>query len=472
MEQLDSIIIGSGINGLAAGIYLQQQGLKTCIYEGADKPGGSTKTEALTLTGFLHDTGSAIHPMAFASPFLKTLPLESHGLEWIFPEIAFAHPFPDGSALAAYTDVAKTAAQLGVDEAAYLRLFDKITKNWEAIAPDILGPLTIPKHPLDFTRFGLKAIQAAEQLGDHYFQEDKTKAFFYGAAAHSALPLNAWASGSFGLVLSLMAHKYNWPFPKGGADAITNALLSYYKSLGGKLMLNQYITDLEQLPKAQTYLFDVTPKQLLRIKNTSLSPAYRKRLAQFKYGPGVFKVDWALNSPIPFTHKKCRKAGTVHLGFSSTEIKNSEAAIHEGRITDAPYILIAQHTVFDTTRAPAGKHTAWAYCHVPNGNTEDCTRIIEDQIEKVAPGFKNTILATATKNTQDLQEFNPNIIGGDINGGMQDITQLFTRPVTQISPYKTSNPQIYICSSSTPPGGGVHGMCGFHAAKAAVHDHF
>ena len=472
MKHYDGIIIGSGVNGLSAAIYLQQRGLKTIIYEGGSVPGGSTKTEALTLPGFLHDTGSAIHPMAFASPFLKTLPLEKYGLKWIFPEIPYAHPFLDGSALAAYADVSQTAAQLGVDQKAYNRIFDNLTKKWEGIAPDMLGPLTIPKHPIDFIEFGLKAMLSAERLSNHYFQDEKTKAFFYGASAHATLPLDAWASSAFGLVLSCMAHKYNWPFPEGGAQAIISALVSYYESLGGELVLNAPVTDMRQVPSATTYLCDLTPKQLLKIRNTNLSNFYRKRLSNFKYGAGIFKVDWALDGPIPFTNEKCRKAGTIHLGYSTAELKESEKNCNEGRHTNAPYVLLAQHTVYDKTRAPEGKHTAWAYCHVPNGSTEDRTEAIENQIERVAPGFKKIILARSTKNTKEMQAFNPNIIGGDINGGKQDLTQLFTRPVVKISPYNTSNSQIYLCSSSTPPGGGVHGMCGYHAAKQVFKEHF
>ena len=472
MNSCDCAIIGSGINGISAAIYLQQKGIKTIIYESSNSPGGSTKTQALTLPDFKHDTGSAIHPMAFASPFLTKLPLKEHGLEWVFPEIAYAHPFLDGSAYASYPDLKKTAAQLGEDEDAYLTLFEKITSNWERIAPDLLGPLTLPQNPLSFIRFGLKAIQSAEQLGDHYFKNEKTKAFFYGAAAHSTLPLDFWASSSFGLVLSIMAHKYNWPFPKGGADGLTKALLSYYKSLGGQLVLNHPVTDVIFLPRSAAYIFDTTPKQLLKVKNTELSKIYRKRLTQFKYGPGVFKIDWALDKPIPFVNEKCRKAGTVHIGYTPSEIKNSEALTHKGEITQTPYILVAQHTLFDKTRAPEGKHTAWAYCHVPNGDTTDLTHVIENQIEKTAPGFKKLILARNTKNTRQLEAFNPNLIGGDINGGKQDITQLFTRPVIKISPYTTSNSKIYLCSSSTPPGGGVHGMCGYHAAKKVFKDHF
>ncbi|WP_339650006.1 NAD(P)/FAD-dependent oxidoreductase [uncultured Salegentibacter sp.] len=468
----DAIIIGSGSNGISAAIYLQQKGLKTAIFEQAATPGGSTRTQELTLPGFKHDVGSAILPMGFGSPFLRSLPLEEHGLEWIFPEIPYAHPFRDGSAHACYTDIRKTAAQLGDDEASYSKLFEPLVKDWEKLENDLLGPLGIPQHPLDFMKFGLKALPSAKLLAKYYFKNEKSRIFFYGSAAHSTLPLNSLASASFGLVLSTMAHKYNWPFPKGGAQNFINSMLSYYTSIGGELHLEKNITQLDELPESKTYLFDLTPKQLLKIKGTDFPGLYRKRMDSFKYGAGVFKVDWALSKPIPFINEKCRKAGTVHIGFSEEEMENSEQSIHQKNMTQTPYVLVAQHSIFDNTRAPEGQHTAWAYCHVPNGNTEDFSKIIEDQIERAAPGFKDCILKKSTMNSVQLNAFNPNIIGGDINGGKQDITQLFTRPIAKMSPYSTPNPKIYICSSSTPPGGGVHGMCGFNAAQAVEKDHF
>ncbi|PRX44841.1 phytoene desaturase family protein [Salegentibacter salegens] len=468
----DAIIIGSGSNGISAAIYLQQKGLKTAIFEQAATPGGSTRTQELTLPGFKHDVGSAILPMGFGSPFLRSLPLEKHGLEWIFPEIPYAHPFADGTAHACYTDLRKTADQLGNDESSYLKLFDPLVKNWGKIENDLLGPLGIPDHPLDFMKFGMKALPSAKMLAKHYFKNEKSRIFFYGSAAHSTLPLDNLASASFGLVLNTMAHKYNWPFPKGGAQNFINSMMSYYTSIGGELQLEKNITQLRELPESKTYLFDLTPKQLLKIKETDFSNLYRKRMNSFKYGAGVFKIDWALNKPIPFTNEKCRKAGTVHIGFSEEEMETSEQSIHQNNMTQAPYVLVAQHSIFDISRAPAGKHTAWAYCHVPNGSNEDFSKIIEDQIERAAPGFKNCILKKSTMNSVQLNAFNPNIIGGDINGGKQDITQLFTRPIAKISPYSTSNPKIYICSSSTPPGGGVHGMCGFNAARTVIKDHF
>ncbi|WP_286761210.1 phytoene desaturase family protein [Salegentibacter sp. UBA1130] len=468
----DAIIIGSGSNGISAAIYLQQKGLKTAIFEQAATPGGSTRTQELTLPGFKHDVGSAILPMGFGSPFLRSLPLEEHGLEWIFPEIPFAHPFTNGTAHACYTDIKKTAAQLGEDESSYVNLFEPLVKDWGKLENDLLGPLGMPQHPLDFMKFGLKALPSAKLLAKYYFKNEKSRIFFYGSAAHSTLPLNSLASASFGLVLSTMAHKYNWPFPKGGAQNFINSMLSYYTSIGGELHLEKNITQLDELPESKTYLFDLTPKQLLKIKGTDFSSIYRKRMDSFKYGAGVFKVDWALSKPIPFTNEKCRKAGTVHIGFSEKEMENSEQSIHQENMTQTPYVLVAQHSIFDNTRAPEDQHTAWAYCHVPNGSTEDFSKIIEDQIERAAPGFKDCILKKSTMNSVQLNAFNPNIIGGDINGGKQDITQLFTRPIAKMSPYSTPNPRIYICSSSTPPGGGVHGMCGYNAALAVEKDHF
>lgn len=471
-ENYDAIITGSGSNGLAAAIYLQQKGIKTAIFEQASTPGGATRTEELSLPGFKHDVGSAILPMGFASPFLKNLPLTDFGLEWIFPEIPYSHPFKDGTAYACYQDVRKTAAQLGEDEEAYHNLFEPLVENWPKLENDLLGPLGIPAHPIDFLKFGLKAIPSARMLVDHYFNNEKTKIFFYGSAAHSTLPLTNIASASFGLVLSTMAHKYGWPFPKGGAQSFTNSLLKYYESLGGKLFLNNNITHLEELPKAKAYLFDVTPKQLLNINGFNFTDLYRRRMSAFNYGAGVFKMDWALSEPIPFTNEKCRRSGTVHIGFSKEEIEESEKHIHQKNMTDTPYVLIAQHTTFDPSRSPEGKHTAWAYCHVPNGSIKDYSEIVENQIERAAPGFKETILAKNTMNTVQLQAWNPNLVGGDINGGRQDITQLFTRPIAKLSPYSTPDPRVYICSSSTPPGGGVHGMCGFNAAKSVLKDHF
>lgn len=468
----DAIIIGSGPNGLSAAIRLQQLGLNTAVYEQASAAGGGVRTGEITLPGYKHDLASAIHPLGLASPFFQTLPLRKFGLEWIEPGIPFAHPFPDGTAHAAYRSVEETADQFGADRQKYISLMGGMVRDWEKIGPDLLKPLGIPSHPVPFISFGLKALLSAKQLANLYFKEEKTKCFFYGSAAHSTLPLTKQASASFGLVLLAIAHKYGWPFPKGGASSLSQSLIAYYESLGGKLHLNFPVTHINELPSSKTYIFDLTPRQLLRIGGTGFSWLYRKRMDNYKYGAGVFKMDWALSQPIPFLNEKCRRAATLHLGFSSEEIERSEQANFDHRIAAKPYVLLVQHSIFDDQRAPVGKHTAWAYCHVPHGNLEDRTQAIEDQIERVAPGFRDIILHRTTSNTAELEAFNPNLVGGDINGGVQDLTQLFTRPIAKWSPYSTPDPRVYICSSSTPPGGGVHGMGGFNASEKVIRDHF
>lgn len=471
-SKYNAIIIGSGPNGLSAAIRLQQLGLKTAIYEQAPTPGGSVKTEEVTLPGFKHDLGSAIHPLGLASPFFQTLPLHEFGLEWVHPEASFVHPFPDGTTYAAYQSVEETAEQFGTDRHKYISLMANMVRDWEKIGPDLLKPLGFPSHPVPFALFGIKALLPAKQLVNHYFKEEKTKAFFYGCAAHSTLPLTNLASASFGLVLLAIAHKYGWPFPKGGASTLSNALVAYYESLGGRLHLNFPVTHINELPLSETYLFDLTPQQLLAIGGTQFSGLYKKRMNNYRYGAGVFKMDWALSGPIPFKNKKCSQSATIHLGFTPEEIEDSEQASFDNKLYHRPYVIVAQHSIFDAHRAPQGKHTAWAYCHVPHGNLEDRTQAIEDQIESVAPGFKKLILARTTYNTAAMEALNPNLVGGDINGGIQDLTQLFTRPIAKWSPYSTPDPRVYICSSSTPPGGGVHGMGGYNASEKVIRDHF
>lgn len=471
-DKYDAVIIGSGPNGLAAAIRLQQLGLTTVVYEQASEAGGAVRTGEITLEGFRHDLASAIHPLGLASPFFQTLPLQEHHLEWIHPEAPFAHPFPDGTVHLAYNSVEETAEQFGKDRQKYISLMSNIVRDWEKIGPDLLKPLGIPSHPLPFVSFGMKALLSAKQLANLYFKEEKTKAFFYGSAAHSTLPLTRQASASFGLVLLAIAHKYGWPFPRGGASSLTKALVAYYQSLGGKIHLNFPVTHLEELPASETFVFDLTPRQLLKIGGTNFSWLYRKRMTNYRYGAGVYKIDWALSEPIPFLNKNCLKAATIHLGFSTEEIESSEQANFDNQLSPHPYVLLVQHSIFDDQRAPKGKHTAWAYCHVPNGNVENRTLTIENQIERIAPGFKDIILAKSTRNTAELEAFNPNLVGGDINGGVQDLTQLFTRPIAKWSPYSTPDPRVYLCSSSTPPGGGVHGMGGYHAAQKVIKDHF
>jgi phytoene dehydrogenase-like protein len=467
----DAVIIGSGPNGLAAGIFLQQHGLSVLILEAKPTIGGGLRTAELTLPGFKHDICSAVHPLAAGSPFFKTLPLHNHGLEYLYPEVDAAHPFDNGTAAIVKRSIDETARLLGSDAQTYLDLFEPLVKSWPALAPDVLGPLHFPKEPLAMAKFGLNALQPATLLAKR-FKTMEAKGLFAGMAAHAIQPLNNIATSAIALVLMANAHLGGWPIPKGGSQQIADALASYFLSLGGKIQTDTYVTSLQQLPSAHAVLFDITPKQLLQIAGHKFSPIYKWQLERYRYGDGVFKIDWALDAPIPFTANDCRKAGTVHIGGTLEEIVASEKAPANGQHSDKPYVLLAQQSLLDTSRAPEGKHTAWAYCHVPNGSTKDMTAIIENQIERFAPGFKETILAKHTFNTAQMQEYNPNYIGGDINGGIIDIGQLFTRPALRWSPYKTSAKGLYICSSSTPPGGGVHGMCGYYAAKRVLKDVF
>lgn len=469
--EYDAVIVGSGPNGLSAAITLQQQGLSVLLLEGKDKIGGGLRTEELTLPGYLHDVCSAIHPLAVASPFFETLPLHEYGLEYIYPEIAAAHPFDNGTAALLKHSLSETADLLGPDRDTYLQLMQPLVSTWPHIAADVLGPLHFFQHPLAMARFGLKALTSATHLAKS-FKTETAKGLFAGMAAHSMQPLNNMATSAIALVLMINAHLKGWPIPKGGSVKIAEALAAYFTALGGKIETGTYITSMQQLPPAKALLFDVTPKQLLAIAGHKFSGIYKWQLERYRYGMGVFKIDWALDDAIPFKAASAKQAGTVHIGGTLTEITRSEAQASRGVHSENPFVLLAQQSVFDPSRAPAGKHTAWAYCHVPNGSQKDMTEAIEQQVERFAPGFRERILARHTFNTAQLEDYNPNYIGGDINGGVIDIGQLFTRPVLRRSPYRTSAKGIYICSSSTPPGGGVHGMCGYHAAERVLKDVF
>jgi len=470
-RDFDAIVVGSGPNGLAAAILMQQRGLSVLLLEGKETIGGGLRSAELTLPGYLHDVCSAVHPLAVASPFFGQLPLYDHGLEYIYPELPAAHPFDNGTAAVIKNSIEETAVLLGKDEATYRSLMQPVVKDWPLIAPDVLGPLRYPKHPLAMASFGLKALSSATWLSRR-FTTAVGKGLFAGMAAHSIQPLSNLATSAVALVLMANAHLKGWPLPKGGSNKIANALASYFISLGGKIETNVYVTSLEQLPSARAVLLDVTPKQLLQIAGHRFSSIYKWQLKRYRYGPGVFKIDWALDSQIPFRAPECHSAGTIHIGNSFEEIAYGEQQTWNGRVAEKPFVLLAQPSVFDPSRAPEGKHTAWAYCHVPNGLDEDMTAAIENQVERFAPGFKDTVLARHTMNTGQMEAYDPNYIGGDINGGVIDIGQLFTRPALRWSPYKTSAKGIYICSSSTPPGGGVHGMCGYHAAKRVITDFF
>ena len=467
----DAIVLGSGPNGLSAAILLQQQGLSVLIIEGKDVVGGGLSSAELTLPGFTHDVCSAIHPMALASPFFKTLPLADFGLEYLQPVLAAAHPFDDGTAAILDHSIQKTAEYLGRDAQAYTSLMENITATWPLIDEDALGPLHFPKHPLAMAGFGLKALSSAASFVKR-FKTQHARGLFAGMAAHAIQPLSNWSTTAISLVLMATGHLKGWPIPKGGSKSIANALADYFKSLGGKIETGTFITSLHQLPAAHAVLFDVTPKQLLQIAGHKFSNIYKWQLERYRYGMGVFKVDWALDGPVPFTAEECRDAGTIHLGNTFEEIAAGELMTSKGRQAEKPFVLLAQQSLFDSSRAPEGKQTAWAYCHVPNGSKQDMATLIENQVERFAPGFKDQIIAKHTMNTEQMEAHNRNYIGGDINGGILDLGQLFTRPALRWSPYKTSAKGLYICSSSTPPGAGVHGMCGYNAAKRVLKDIF
>ncbi|MGN6436262.1 MAG: phytoene desaturase family protein [Agriterribacter sp.] len=467
----DAVVVGSGPNGLAAAIALQQKGLSVLLIEARATIGGGMRTEELTLPGFKHDVCSAIHPMAANSPFFRTLPLEAFGLQYIYPEICAAHPLDNGMAAALYPSLQHTAEALEADKEAYIRLMTPVVKDWPLIDKDVLAPFSFPSKPFRMAAFGLKAMSSAVQLSKR-FSTVEGKALWAGMAAHSIQPLSNLTTSAIGLVLMSAAHLKGWPLPKGGTQSLANALAGYFQSLGGSIQTNTYITSLQQLPLAKAVLFDITPKQLLQIAGHKLSSHYKWQLNRYRYGMGVFKIDWALDDAIPFTAAVCKKAGTLHLGSTLEEITVAEAHTAKGGHPEKPFVLLAQQSIFDPSRAPEGKHTAWAYCHVPNGSTKNMTDIIEQQVERYAPGFKDRIIGRHVMDTAAMEAYNANYVGGDINGGIIDITQLFTRPALRSSPYRTSAKGMYICSASTPPGGGVHGMCGFHAAQRALKDVF
>ena len=467
--EYDAVVIGSGPNGLAAAITLQRAGLSVLVIEGADKIGGGMRTSELVLPGYLSDVCSAVHPMGAGSPFLQELPLEKFGLEYINPPVLAAHPFDDGTASVLLQSLQQTADRLGADKDAYLQLIGSVVDLWPGIAKDVLGPLHMPQHPLDLIKFGLPALRSALSIAKK-FKTPEAKGLWAGMAAHSFLPLDQLTTAAVGLVLMANGHLKGWPIPKGGSQQIANALGGYFESIGGKIETGRYIKSLKDLPSAKAFLFDVSPKQLLDIAGESFSGFYRRQLKNYRYGAGVFKVDWALDGPVPFTAPECREAGTVHIGGSIADIVHSEKEASGGRVIEKPFVLLAQQSLFDAGRAPEGKQTLWGYCHVPNGSTLDRTEAIENQVERFAPGFRDRIIARHTFNTAQIESYNPNYIGGDINGGILDIWQLYTRPALKLSPYNTSAKGLYICSASTPPGGGVHGMCGYNAGKKALKD--
>jgi phytoene dehydrogenase-like protein len=464
----DAVVVGSGPNGLSAAIVLARAGRRVTVLEGSQTVGGGCRSEELTLPGFVHDTCSTAHALALASPFLSSLPLADHGLELVHPETPLAHPLDDGSAVLLERSVEETADGLGPDTDAYRRLFEPLVRRAPELMHEILGPLRPPRHPLVMARFAPTALRSGVGLARSRFEGERARALLAGCCAHSMLSLRSAASAAFGVVLILSAHRVGWPVARGGSQRLADALASHLRSLGGEIETGRWVESLDQVPGFGATLLDVTPRQLLRLAGSRLPDSYARRLARYRYGPGVFKLDWALDGPIPWTAPEVARAGTVHVGGTLEQIAVSEQAATRGEHSEQPFVLLVQPSLFDDTRAPDGKHTAWAYCHVPHGSTRNMTEAIETQVERFAPGFTELIAGRSSMNAADVGQRNPNYVGGDINGGLQDLRQLFTRPVARPVPYSTPVDGLYICSSSTPPGGGVHGMCGYFAARSAL----
>jgi phytoene dehydrogenase-like protein len=469
-QGVDAVVVGSGPNGLAAAITLARNGHSVTVLEGASTPGGGTRSAEVTLPGFVHDVCSAIHPFGRISPFFASTRLSEHGLRWIQPPAALGHPFDDGTAVLLEGDVEATAADLGDDRDAYRRLLDPLVAHWDGLMPDILAPFHVPLWPPRTVRlglFGLLAVQSASSLARR-FRGDRARALLAGVGAHSILPLTEPVSGAAGLVMLATAHVDGWPLPAGGSSAIAESMVAELRALGGTIEVDRRIEQMDGLPAHRVALFDVAPRNLLAIAGDRLTGRYRRALERYRHGPGVFKLDLAIDGPVPWRAAELARAGTVHLGGTFEEIARAEGEVALGRAPARPFVLVAQSSLFDAGRAPAGKHTVWAYAHVPNGSSADMSEAILGQLERFAPGVRERVLAMAATSAPALERYNPNNVGGDIAGGRLDLGQLFTRPAWRLDPYSTPDPSIFLCSASTPPGGGVHGMCGYHAARSAA----
>lgn len=468
MAKYDAVVVGSGPNGLAAAITFACAGRSVLVIEGRDALGGGTRTEERTLPGFRHDVCASILPLAPGSPFLRNLPLERFGVEWVQPDIPVAHPLDDGTAVGLYRSLDETAASIGPGGQSWKRLFGPLAAEWDKLAPVVLGPHPLTVHLPALLRFGASAVLPAQLLSRLSLPGERAGALFAGLVGHSCLDFRQPFTSSFGLVLGILAHRVGWPFPRGGAQALTDAMAAYLRSLGGDVVAGWQVRSLDELPTSRAVLLDLAPRQILRLAGPRLPTSYRRKLGKFRHGPGVYKLDYALREPVPWRAQICRRAGTVHLGGTFAEVAASEEATNRGRIPERPFVLVAQHSIFDGARAPDGRHTLWAYCHAPHGSREDMAAAVEAQIERFAPGFRDTVLARASINAAELERYNPNYVGGDISGGVQDARQLWTRPLLRFPPYSTPLPGLFLCSASTPPGAGVHGMCGYNAARAAL----